>query len=112
MLKLGRKSCGISKMSHTHCSGCMKHIWLSVKAASTTPILLFSMLQHFSDTEKCRHQEEKVTLLYNKISRVKKMDKLPVNALHHYEDFLPGSVSPGLPVNNGLSQKFLKALHV
>lgn len=40
------------------------------------------------------------------------MDKLPVNALYHYEDLLPWSVSPGLPVNYGFSQQFLKALHV
>lgn len=38
--------------------------------------------------------------------------ELPVNALDHYEDLLPGSVSPGLAVNDGFPQELLEALHV
>lgn len=37
---------------------------------------------------------------------------LPVNTLHHDENFLPGSVGSGLPVYDGISEKFLQALHV
>lgn len=40
------------------------------------------------------------------------LDRLPVNALHHYKDLLPRSVRPGLPVNYGFAQQFLKALHI
>lgn len=37
---------------------------------------------------------------------------LPVDSLHHDEDFLPGTVRSWLPVYNGISQQLLQALHV
>lgn len=40
------------------------------------------------------------------------MGKVPVNALYNNENLLPWSSGPGLPVNYGLPQQFLQALHI
>lgn len=64
--------------------------------------------QHFYD----RHTVSAMCTGNNTFSRKTEHVILPVNTLDHNENFLPGSVGSGLPVYDGISEKFLQALHV
>lgn len=68
--------------------------------------------QHQNSNKLTAQEQKQQTFLLFQIIIIKKnwrgkMHKIPVNALDHDEDFLPRSVSPGLPVNNRFSQEFL-----
>lgn len=84
-------------------------------AGTIVPFLPYTQSQHQNSNKlTAQEQKQQTFLLFNNKKKTKgnKCIKIPVNALDHDEDFLPRSVSPGLPVNNRFSQQFLQVLHV